>query len=547
MFSTPLSNAPMGFNYQEHNTDTYTSIGGDYSEAGYFHSPWIQDGNEFSWLTTPGSTECGDGADERYWMKGFTDADQSTDGYFPTSRGSLFNGNKNDLFIVGSDECPQVDKYRYPYGMDFYAWYEPEYHWINFKRNGPNHWHTDVNSQEIHEHLDYVNDPNYIGDANHVAEYTNKNEETLIQAKGYLASITKPTFMQSHGMLNASDEMTIQLTRSSGSKLPGWNLVGNPYHGYIDFDAMVDRDDNANGGADNYAILAQKDGHPFYIVYDADTYQEGHPGTGFLYRPALGSRGGEYAGNYIHPHQGFYVKLASDKTTGTLKFNENMLVPRSTVTDGHFRREELAYPLVNLYLSSDHGCHDVTVIEFERPEWGGATKLKELRVGNGLFYAHHDDNFYAALFAQKGIDRVPVWFEAKEDDIFTLRWNTANADFQSMYLIDNITGIQYDMLRNDTYTFEGHKSDYWSRFLIVFNLTDVEEHEIHNFVFFNGSEWIVTGEGDLEFIDVLGHVLMHTHVSGGQTRVRLPKVAPALYFMRLTNGKECMVQKIVVK
>jgi hypothetical protein len=103
------------------------------------------------------------------------------------------------------------------------------------------------------------------------------------------------------------------------------------------------------------------------------------------------------------------------------------------------------------------------------------------------------------------------------------------------------------MLRNNTYQFEGHKSDYWSRFYIVFDVEDVDEHEINNFVFFNGSEWIVNGEGDLEFIDVLGHVLLHTHVDGGQTRVNLPKVAPALYFMRLTNGKECMVQKIVVK
>jgi hypothetical protein len=116
-----------------------------------------------------------------------------------------------------------------------------------------------------------------------------------------------------------------------------------------------------------------------------------------------------------------------------------------------------------------------------------------------------------------------------------------------MYLIDNITGIQYDMLRNDTYTFEGHKNDYWSRFLIVFNVTDVDENLGHDlFVFFDGSEWVVTGEGDLEFVDVLGHVLMRTHVNDGQSRVRLPKVASGVYLMRLTNGEKCRVQKVVV-
>jgi hypothetical protein len=189
----------------------------------------------------------------------------------------------------------------------------------------------------------------------------------------------------------------------------------------------------------------------------------------------------------------------------------------------------------------------VTVIEFERPEWGGATKLKELRVGDGLFYAQHDNTHFAALFAQAGIDRVPVWFEAKEDDIFTLKWNMANGNFHSMYLIDNIAGVQYDMLRNNTYTFEGHKGDYPSRFLIVFNVTDVEEHiEGNGFVFFDGSQWLVTGDGQLEFIDLNGQVLLRTQVNDGQTRVTVPDVASGVYLFRLTNGKETKVQKVVV-
>ena len=170
-------------------------------------------------------------------------------------------------------------------------------------------------------------------------------------------------------------------------------------------------------------------------------------------------------------------------------------------------------------------------------------------MGNGLFYGHHEDENYAALFVKEGTKRVPVRFEAKEDDIFTLKWNTANGDFHSMYLIDNITGIQYDMLRNDTYAFEGHKSDYKSRFLIVFEVTDVEENleGFHNFVFFDGSQWIATGEGNLEFIDQLGHVLWSERLTGGQTRISLPEVAKSLYMFRLTNSKETKVQKVLVK
>jgi len=243
------------------------------------------------------------------------------------------------------------------------------------------------------------------------------------------------------------------------------------------------------------------------------------------------------------------VKVADNAMTNEsneLQFSESMVKPRSEVSESHFRDEEPAYPLVNLYLSSDKGCADVTVIEFGRPEWGGARKLKELRVGDGLFYAQHNDTHYAALFTVEGIERVPLWFEAKDDDIFTIKWNTANANFQSMYLVDNMTGVRYDMLRNNSYSFEGHKGDYPSRFYITFRFTDVEENQDHPFVFFDGSQWVVTGDGEVEFIDLLGQVLARRQVSG-QTRLNLPEVAEGVYLFRLIEGQETKIQKVIVK
>ena len=555
MFSTPLANAPLGFNYYTNSGATNTNVGcnvtQDYDPVKFHNNPWTNTATEFSWLTAPGSSESNPDAGNRYWMKSYATAD----GYFPTSRGALFSESEDPdlpkldmldkLFIEDSDECPMIENgvplNRYPYGMDFYTWYEPEYHWVNFKRNGPNHWHSDG----WHYHLDYYADLNHYGEESFA--YKNVNEETLIPAKGYLGSIAIPTFMQSHGTLNVGTDvspLTIRLTEE-GANLTGWNLVGNPFHGYIDFDEF-------SSNTNNQTILkTNESSQPFYVVYDADEYQTGHHGSGFLYQPADGSNGGQYAGRYIHPHQGFYVKLNDGITSGgtvgrSLQFSESMLKERADVkSDSHFRGWERDYPLINLNLSSDGGCRDVTVIELDRPEWGGATKLKELRVGNGLFYGHHGDYNYAAMFVEKGTQRVPLWFEAKEDDIYTLTWNTANGTFHSMYLIDNITGIQYDMLRNDTYQFEGHKDDYWSRFYIVFDVTDVDENDDEPFVFFDGSQWVVTGDGDLEVIDVLGHVLKRTNVEG-QARISLNNVAEGLYLMRLTSGKQCRIQKVVV-
>jgi hypothetical protein len=541
IFSSPLQEAPLGFDYQGHNVDSYSNS--DHSDADHYNNPWMSMNLEFSWLNG------GQNGNARYWMKGWenslsqqgheTDATGSNwvDGYFPSrvaSAGTNVTGFEfGQGWIDETNSNYNSDEINcFPYGMDLYTWSEPNYHWINFKRNGPNHWFSVANAATgHHDHLDYKP---VEGDGRFTK---NVNEEILIPGRGYMMSISDTTFMQSHGKLN-NNEQSIYLTKKS-KILSGWNLVGNPYHAYLDFNELA---------KENGDVLDQKDGNAFYVVYDADNYES----DAYVYYPMTGSEGGAYAGQFLHPHQGFYVQAKSE---GNLKFNEDMTVTRQSLDlnngefDGHFRDWKPKYPLLNMYLSSENGCSDVTVVEFERPEWGGARKLKELRMGDGIFYAQHEDAHYAALFVKNGAERVPLWFEAMDDDVFTIRWEKVNGDFHSLYLVDNMTGVRYDMIQNDTYTFQGHKGDYPSRFYITFSVTDVEELENdtdNSFAFFDGSQWVVTGSGELELIDLQGRILSRMRVNGGQSRVSIPNVASGLYLIRLTNGQETKIQKIIV-
>lgn len=543
MFSTPLSNAPLGFNYWVNGENTNLSshypenpTDDDVNYGDYYNNPWPNLHNqpsptngEFNWLN--GGTT----GNKRYWMKGWENSqslnvenpgdyeNEWADGYFPS---------RVDGASEFSNSCIETeDEYgRFPYGMDMFCWYEPEPHWINFKRNGPNHWHSDEydGEQHLHAHLAYTENG-----------ISNQNEDDLVVGKGYMFSIAKNTYLQSHGLLNAvtktrdvTSTMYINYSAEDYSLngFRGWNLVGNPYHAYLDFEQFA----------------SSTTGNPlgsYYVIYDADGFK-GSPTSAYLYYPIGGSSGGEYADQYLHPHQGFFVY----STGGTLTFDESMTVARDEATSA-YRGWKPNYPLINLYLNSEKGCSDVTVIEFNRPEWGGATKQKALRNGNGSIYAYNDGVPYAALFAQEGVERVPLWFEADEDDVFTLTWKTANGDFNSLYLIDNLTGVRYDMLENDEYVFEGKVADYHSRFYITFNCFDVEENEDTetNIAFFDGSQWVVTGEGNIELIDLQGRVLWNSRLSGGQSRVSVPNVAAGLYLFRLTNANETKVQKIIIK
>ena len=332
--------------------------------------------------------------------------------------------------------------------------------------------------------------------------------------------------------------------------------MGNPFHAYLDFETFQGN----NNSIENY-----------YIVYNADGFgdTDNNYGDGFSYYVAGGSENGAYASQYLHPHQGFFVNVKApqdDKATPpALNFSEEHTVLRSAIgTSGSYRGEERhAYPLVNLFLKSDKGCSDVCVVELNRPEWGGATKLRDMYTGNGLFYAFHDNKNYAALFATPDAERIPIKFEPKDTagDTYTLSWNTANGEFNKLILVDNLTGVQYDMLRNSSYSFSGKKGDYYSRFYITFDVTGIEEEEEEDddttgtastsFAFFDGSEWVVTnsshGTATLDLIDLQGRVLHSATLAEGQARIGLPDVAKGMYLLRLNSNNGTKVQKIIVK
>ncbi len=580
LLSTPLAKAPIGFNYMTNNGTVNTNDAGGWSSGNtgdYANNPWVG-GTEFGWLG---------GGVNRYWMTGWAgsqsnigggytdinfeteDKNTWTDGYFPSTfvsgLPSISDPSKPHTFGFG---CINDEVGKYPYGMDFYSWSEPNYHYINFKRNGPNHWHSD----EPHAHLSYTpetttNNPGTFA--------TNVNETFLLSGKGYFASIAEKTLLQSSGTLNDSNiyEQPISpdpgaVTPSSGqidiavtySKNPlglmeGWNLIGNPFHAYLDFSEFYYV--NTNWGEEEN--IANE-----YVVYNADGYgSDGQYdyGNGFSYYVVGSSLHGAYASPYLHPHQAFFVKANND---ATLSFTSGQFTTRYNLqTDCNFRGDNRpAYPLVNLFLSSDKGCSDVCVVEFNRPEWGGGTKMREMRSGNGLLYAYHDEKNYAALFATEEAKRIPLRFEAKErgGDTYTIRWNTANGDFAKLILVDNIAGVQYDMLANDRYSFHGSPDDYWSRFYITFDVTGLDDDDDNDdetptgsttFAFFDGSQWIVTndshGTAQLDLVDLQGRVLTTATVDNGQAHLSLPNVASGMYLMRMTGQNGTKVQKIIVR
>ena len=563
LFSSAINDVPMGLEYH---TDT--------SYSSYNYRPPYS-GNMYS-VNIPGRPEglpgpSKDRHSHTIW---------SNRNYFDPPHVSWFQSDRNDTLSY-NENGKKIGYFptNTPYGtwrpgfdghtssrldgfFDLYCYSEEFYHWINFKREGSNewldHWHMDADDNGDHLRLDYgYNLPTPTGDDPY--SFTTGNEPCLLTGKGYMMALSSESMMMADGQLNTGDIYAPVTLTAVGTHNPRpqyrydepWrtlNLVGNPYQSYLDFVKII-------GNANNRAKLEgdnvnddENTNYTFAILDDSDDQHE------YKYYTMNASSNPEAANRYIHPHQGFFVKV---KEGGNLIFNNDMRKAGSSTSFQSFFRddEQINYPLVNLICYEPSGHRSLTTVEVNRPKLGGGYKMKNLRTGNASIYARLENEDYQTLFTPVGTNTVPVWFETNSDDVYTLRWSTLHGTFSYLHLIDNLMGVDIDCLTTEEYRFEASVEDYKSRFKLVFRCDEEPDepdepddpNESDHFAFMFGDELIVNGEGMLQMFDVQGRCLMTTRVTGGQSSVSLPKVASGVYLLRLIGNDKVKVQKMVIK
>ncbi len=310
--------------------------------------------------------------------------------------------------------------------------------------------------------------------------------ENLEPGKGYLYAHSTTVTLTFDGVAYNGDP--IVLKKTTGGDFPGWNLVGNPYTET----AYIDRD--------------------FYVM---------NPETG-----------GEIItgeGNEIAAMQGFFVIAANNgeeleiSTTAPAeqggKIVMNVSNGRSSVIDRAMVRFGEGRTLPKFMLNDEN------------------TKI---------YFTEGNEEFAVVRSINENL--TPVSFHAAENGTYTLSINTENVDFSFFHLIDNMTGNDIDLLSTPSYTFEASTTDYAQRFSLLYATVDgVSENNAETFAFFNGNEWVVNNEGEanLQVIDMTGRLISSETVNGTVT-VSLNQSA-GIYMLRLVNGNNVKVQKVVVR
>ncbi len=315
----------------------------------------------------------------------------------------------------------------------------------------------------------------------------------LEKGKGYLYANSNDVDLVFTGQAHNTEDMEIELNLTETASgytidLPGWNLVGNPYAelAYID-------------------IVSEE--RPFYTMNGGGTAFEA------------------VTGGSIEPMEGIFVVAEEDGETMTF-----------TTTEPTSKGKGLA-----LNLSDSHNRIDRAIVRFNK----GRTLPKLMLFENSSkIYIPVDGKDYAVVRSEE-VGEMPVNFKAENNGSYTLSLSVDNVEFGYLHLIDNKTGMDIDLLQTPSYTFEAKTTDYESRFKLVFATGNNSNDD--DFAFFSNGSFVINNEGnaELQVIDLMGRIVKSESINGC-ANVSVNGAA-GVYMLRLINGDNVKVQKVVVK
>ncbi len=173
--------------------------------------------------------------------------------------------------------------------------------------------------------------------------------------------------------------------------------------------------------------------------------------------------------------------------------------------------------------------------------------LPKFRFGdNAEIYIPQGNEDYAIAYSDKQ-GEMPLNFKATKNGEYTLNINPDGVELGYLHLVDNMTGADIDLLSKLAYTFQARTDDYASRFRLVFRANNNNiDNESNDFAFISNSNLVVNGEGTLQVIDMLGHILLCREVHSDSRLLSSDFLNSGVYVLRLINGENVRTQKIVI-
>ena len=271
-------------------------------------------------------------------------------------------------------------------------------------------------------------------------------------------------------------------------------------------------------------------GNPFThdITWSNLTTKTNISSAGFFLLGADGNWSAQTTSETIAPMQAFLVQA----TEGSPVINISNTAGKG---DDRYGNDQIQFTVNNSEYS------DVAYAIFR--EGHGLNKIEHRNDNIPMLYIINDDKDYAIAEMPDNTNVINLGFKARAIGQYTLSLN-AEGRYSYMHLYDKLTGSDVDMLLDNSYTFVGSPSDRNDRFVLRLNYNAANiDTESDIFAYQNGADIIISGTGELQIFDIMGHQVSTQRINGVET---INVSTQGVYILRLV-GTEIKTQKIVVR
>lgn len=327
---------------------------------------------------------------------------------------------------------------------------------------------------------------------NHKDNYNDQSWWYFNQGEGYLASYGELEKATLSGTLNSGLTYSWDnLTYNNSKDLANFHLLGNPFTFDMDVTAAT-----YNNLVEGVAIVTSEGGY-------------------------------DYSQTTIPVGDGFFVQAIGENP--------------SLSYGGRGARSVKSNNSLNITATGNAGEDNVIINLAGKSE--GFDKLQNFNDAIATVYVAEGGKNYGIYNCDADVQEVELSFNANQMGNYTISIEP-NGKFQTVTLVDRFTGIETNMLVED-YHFTAMSNVNTNRF-IVRMVNGQESTDNSHFVYQSGEDLIIDAEGTVQIIDVMGRVLVSDEVESTNNRINVSGFQNGTYMVRVINGSEVKVEKVVI-
>ena len=369
---------------------------------------------------------------------------------------------------------------------DFYSWSEFNSTWYNQKK-----------------------------DDSQTNEFYTDNGFDFAKGRGYLVAYENEGYRKFSGTLNNGD-VTFPLSCSTDGeyvveRFTGFNLVGNPYPSYIDWEAEGWTRDML----ELQTIWIYDDDVNNYITY------------------TLGGVATNGGSQYIAPCQGFFVKAL---TPGDFVMTNDI----RTKSKSAFRKDN-DENIFKVRVNGASGQDEVAVVIGDNDD---VFKMFSLNESAPSLYINKGVGNYTVVYIDEE-NTIPLSFKSESMSKFTISLSETGHIFGEIILEDKLTGEKVN-LQTESYTFLHSKDNANDRFVLSF-VNGQQTTDNSHFAYINNGEIIINdinGDAQIEIYDLMGRRVYEN--ADAVSNVSTYGYSSGVYIIRKIDDKGVKTQKILL-